>query len=91
LDNTTSKAWSRKGCTDSLGGQALSGINSALLLGSHAGLQIACITTTDNVIADRISHILHSTDLPVAFLSLTQAHIVLCGFQQFRPNAELFW
>ena len=78
-NTTTSKAWSHKGCKDSLGGRTLSHIHNALLLGNRAGLQVACISTTDNVIADRISRIPHTADIPTAFPSLLQDHRALHG------------
>jgi hypothetical protein len=88
-DNTTSEAWSRKGCKDSFGGRALSRIHCALLIDNPVGLQIARVSTTDNVIADRLSRIPNSSALPAAFPSLAQDHAVLRGCRQFQPNAEL--
>ena len=88
-DNTTSKAWLCKEGKDSLCGCTLSCIHSALLLGNPIGLQVTRISTEDNVIADRISRIPHSSDLHVAFPSPLQDHAALCGCQQFQPNAML--
>jgi hypothetical protein len=88
-DNTTSEAWSRYGCKDSFGGRALSRIHSALLLGNPVGLQVARIATEDNVIADRISRIPHTSDLLDAFPLLLQDHTALRGCQRFLPNAAL--
>ncbi len=87
-DNTTSEAWSPKGCKDSLGGDVLGNIHSTLLLGNRVGLQVAHIPTTANVIADHISHILHAADISTVFSSFQQDHTVLCGHQQFNPDAE---
>jgi hypothetical protein len=89
LDNTTSEAWTRNRCKDLLGGRALSRIHCTLLLGNPVGLQVARISTEDNVIADRISCIPHSSDLHVIFPSLLQDHTALRGCQQFQPNAVL--
>ena len=78
-DNNTSKARSHQGCKDSLGGRALSHTHSALLLSNPVGLHVACISTADNVIADHISHISLSTDIPTALPSLLQDHKAVCG------------
>jgi hypothetical protein len=88
-DNTTSEAWSRKGCKDSMCGRALSRIHSSLLLGTHVGLHIARISTSDNVIADRLSRIPSVSHLPAAVHSICQDHAALRGCRQFQPNAEL--
>lgn len=88
-DTTTSEAWLHHHCKDSFRGHALSHINNVLLLGNLFGLQVACISTTNNVIADQISHIPKTADIPRVFPSLLQDCIALCGCSQFQPNAKL--
>jgi hypothetical protein len=88
-DNTTSEAWSRKGCNVSLCGRALSRIHSSLILGTPLALHVARIATDDNVIADRLSRIPSAAVLPTAFRSICQDHTALHGCRLFQPNAEL--
>ncbi|KAL3790760.1 hypothetical protein HJC23_010039 [Cyclotella cryptica] len=80
--STTSEAWLRKGCKDSMCGCALNRIHSSLILSTYVGMQIARISTAD-------THISSVPDLPDAFNSICQDHAALRGCRLFQPNAKL--
>jgi hypothetical protein len=78
-DNTCSESWSKKGCKKSAMGRALGRLQSALMLNNPVGLKVEHISTTANVIADKISRILNETDLVVEIPKIQAEHPELAG------------
>ncbi len=54
-DNMASEAWIQKGAKKSPAGKALEFLQAALMINNPVGINADHISTTDNVIADRIS------------------------------------
>ena len=88
-DNTASEAWMEKACNSSLIGRALSRLQCAMMINNNVGLHTGHITTTNNVISDRISRIKRETNSMRGFQSILQDYPELAGCKRFRPSAAL--
>ena len=58
-DNTAAESWMDKACNSSLIGRALSRLQCAMMMNNSVGFHTGHVTTTNNVVADRISQIKH--------------------------------
>ena len=88
-DNTSSESWAEKGCNSSHIGRALSRLQCAMMMNNDVGLITDHITTTKNVIADRISRIKRETHSVRAFKTIKQDYPALAGCKRFQPSAAL--
>lgn len=89
-DNTTAEAWAKmKQCKTSLIGRNLGLMQCALMLNNRVGINIAHVTTKDNVIADRISRIKKESNFIPHFDQLQQEFPQLTSCRRFHPSAEL--
>ena len=88
-DNTASESWMEKACNSSLIGRALSRLQCAMMMNNNVGIRTAHITTTKNVIADRISRIKRETNSMRGFSSILQDYPALAGCKRFQPSAAL--
>ena len=60
-----------------------------MMMNNDVGLITDHITTTKNVIADRISRIKRETHSVRAFKTITQDYPALAGCKRFQPSAAL--
>ena len=88
-DNTASESWTEKACNSSLIGRALSRLQCSMMMNNNVGVHTAHITTTDNIIADRISRIKRETNSMRGFSSILQDYPALAGCKRFQPSAAL--
>ena len=88
-DNSACESWMEKACNSSLIGRALSRLQCAMMINNPVGVHTAHITTTDNVIADRLSRIEHDSNSSHEFATILQDYPALAGCKRFRPSAEL--
>ena len=88
-DNTSAETWILKASKASFIGRALSCIQCALMINNPVGITAHYINTHDNVIADRISRILHEKLIPLEFSKLSQEYPELRHCRRFQPSAEL--
>ena len=88
-DNTTAESWVIKACKKSFIGRALGRLQCALMINNNVGINVAHITTKDNVIADRISRIKRETNILPELTSLFQDFPQLKSCNRFLPSAEL--
>ena len=88
-DNTAAESWMRKASKSSAGGRALGYIQAALMINNPVGINVDRVTTTDNVVADRISRVLTESRLTHEMTVLCQDFPQLRSCQRFRPSAEL--
>ena len=68
---------------------ALSRLQCAMMMNNSVGFHTGHVTTTNNVIADRISRIKHKTQSMLQFKSLIQEYPELAGCKRFRPSVVL--
>ena len=54
-DNMAAKSWTKKASSSSEGARALGCIQAALMINNPVGICVDRVSTTDNVVADRIS------------------------------------
>ena len=78
-----------KGSKKSLAGRALGRIQAALMINNPVGINAAHISSTDNVIADKISRILTEANLLTDMQPLFQDYPLLQSCRRFHPSAEL--
>ena len=88
-DNTASESWLMKGCKSSRIGRGLGRLQCSLMINSPVGLDVAHITTDENVIADRISRFKRETDILSNISLLKQEFPQLISCRRFHPSAEL--
>ncbi len=88
-DNVASEAWIQKGAKKSAVGKALGFLQAALMINNPVGINADCISTTDNVIADRISRFPNHANPLSHFLSLSKQFPQLQLCRHFHPSAEL--
>ena len=88
-DNAASESWLMKGCKSSRIGRGLGRRQCSLMINSPVGLDVAHITTDENVIADRISRIKRETDIISNISLLQQDFPQLTSCRRFHPSAEL--
>jgi len=88
-DNTTAESWVIKACKKSFIGRALGRLQCALMINNNVGINVAHITTKDNVIADRISRVKRETNILPELTSLFQDFPQLKSCNRFLPSAEL--
>ena len=89
VDNTTSKAWVKKGRKSSLIGRALGHIQEVFMMNSPMCMNSARIATKDSKVADRISCILTEANLSTDMLPIFQDFPSLWSCTRFQPGAEL--
>ena len=88
-DNTSAESWMETACNSSLIGRALSRLQCALMINNAVGFHTGHITTTQNVIADRISCIKRETHSMSEFVQILQDYPEIVGCRRFQPSAEL--
>ena len=88
-DNIASEAWIQKGAKKSHAGKALGILQCALMINNPVGINADRISTTDNVIADRISRFPNHADPSPHFIALSQDFPQLQQCRRFHPSAEL--
>lgn len=88
-DNTAAESWMEKACNSSLIGRALSRLQCAMMMNNSVGFHTGHVTTTNNVIADRISRLKRESHSMRGFESLIQDYPELAGCKRFQPSAEL--
>ena len=79
----------KEACNSSLIGRALSRLQCAMMMNNNVDLHTGHVTTTQNVIADRISRIKCKSNSMRAFESLLQDYPALAGCKRFQPSAVL--
>ena len=79
----------RKASTSLAGGRALGYIQAALMINNPVGISVDRVTTTDNVVADRISRVPAESHLAREMVTLCQDFPQLKSCQRFQPSAEL--
>jgi hypothetical protein len=89
MDNSSSEAWAQKGSHVSFTGRALGRLQASLLMRSAVGLCTSHISSSENVIADTLSHFSSESELLALFPSVLQTQKELSGYRQFHPNADL--
>ena len=60
-----------------------------MMMNNPVGIHTAHVTTTKNIVADRISHIKRETNSMLAFQSILQDCPELNGCMRFQPSAAL--
>jgi hypothetical protein len=88
-DNTTAESWMETACTSSLIGRALGRLQCAMMMNNNVGFHTGHVTTTNNVIADRLSRLKRESHSMRGFESLLQEYPELAGCKRFQPSAEL--
>ena len=89
VDNTAAESWMRKASTSFDGGRSLGYVQAALMINNPIGISVDRVTTSDNVVADRISRVCSESHIAHEMLSLRQEFPQLQSCQRFQPNAEL--
>ena len=79
----------RKASKSLEGGRALGYIQAALMINNPVGINVDRITTTGNIVADRISRVSTESHLAHEMTILCQDFPQLRSCQRFRPSAEL--
>ena len=88
-DNTVSESWSKKASKHSPVGRALGRLQCGLMVNNPIGFLADHISTTENVVADKISRIEREDQLLSHFPLVVQAHPVLTGCQRFVPSCAV--
>ena len=88
-DNTTAEAWIIKASKASLAGRALGRIQASLMINNPVGINVNHVTSSANVVADRISRILTEANLLSDMQPIFQDFPALKSCQRFHPSAEL--
>ena len=88
-DNTAAESWMKKASSSSDGARALGYIQAALMMNNPVGIYVDRVTTTDNVVADKISRIASETHLAADIPTLCQEFPQLKSCQRFHPSVEL--
>jgi hypothetical protein len=88
-DNTAAESWMETACNSSLIGRALSRLQCAMMMNNNVGFHTGHVTTTNNVIADRISRLKRESHSMRGFESLLQEYPELAGCKRFQPSVEL--
>jgi len=89
VDNTAAESWMRKASSSSEGARALGYIQAALMINNPVGICVDRVSTTDNVVADRISRVRSEAHLSTEIPALCQDFPQLRSCQRFHPSAEL--
>ena len=87
-DNTTAEVWAQKGSKRSFLGRALGLLQCALMINNPVGINVSHVSTTDNVVADRISRIIKESNLETEMNTLMQDFPQLICCRRFQPSAE---
>jgi hypothetical protein len=93
-DNTSALNWTLHTSKKSIIGRALARFFCGLLIGSNVGVNAKCISTTKNVIADKISRLkstnpTSSPSLTYDYSNLQQEHKELKACSFFHPSPKL--
>ena len=79
----------KKASSSSKGSRALGYVQAALMINNPVGICVDRVSTTDNVVADRISRVQSEAHLATEIPALCQDFPQLRSCQRFCPSAEL--
>ena len=88
-DNTAAESWMKKASSCSEGARALGYVQAALMINNPVGICVDRVSTTDNVVADRISRVKSEAHLATEIPVLCQDFPQLRSCQRFHPSVEL--
>lgn len=88
-DNTSSEAWTKKGCTASRSSHAIGRLQCALMIDTPISINAAYVSTKDNKIADEISWIKKLINLIPSIAQNFQEFPQLKCCRRFPPSASV--